>query len=121
MAPGLIVPHLCVMHALRLVMDKKLGAEEVGGREYWWDPDDRDKHIRVPRSNAPKPRWEGQRKTIWDSDAIETDKYDLQDSPSDSELLGADEDDADDYSDDSMELPQCQKRFTTRLKRLSAN
>jgi hypothetical protein len=38
-------------------------------------------------------------------DAIETDKYDLQDSPSESELLGADEDDADDYSDDSMELP----------------
>jgi hypothetical protein len=53
----------------------------------------------------------------------ETDKYDLQDSPSDSELLGTDEDDADDYSDDSMELPPhpCQKRFTTRLKRLSAN
>ena len=91
------------MHALRLVMDKKLGAEEVGGREYWWD-DYRDKHIRVPRSNGPKPRWEGQRKTIWDGDAIETDKYDLQDSPSDRELLGADEDDADNYSDDSMEL-----------------
>ena len=38
-----------------------------------------------------------QRKTIWDGDAIETDKYDLHDSPFDSEFLGADEDDADDY------------------------
>jgi hypothetical protein len=80
---------------------RKWEAENIGGTP---TTGIRDKHIRVPRSNAPKPRWEGQRKTIWDGDAIETDKYDLQDSPSDSKLLGADEDDADDYSDDSMEL-----------------
>jgi hypothetical protein len=86
-------------------MDKKLGAEEVGGRGSWWDLDDRDKHIRVPQSNAPKLRWGGQRKTIWDENAIETDKYDLQDSPSNSELLSLDEDDVDDDSEDSMELP----------------
>jgi hypothetical protein len=35
--------------------------------------------------------------------AIETDKYDLEDSPSDGELPGADEDDANDYSDDSID------------------
>jgi hypothetical protein len=99
-----IWPHCAapVMHTLRLVMDKKLGTEEVGGREYRWDLDDRDKHIRVPQSNAPKLRWGGQRKTIWDENAIETDKYD---SPSNSELLSLDEDDVGDDSEDSMELP----------------
>jgi hypothetical protein len=61
--------------------------------------------LRFPQSNAPKLRWQGQRKTIWDGQAIEMDKYGLQDSPSDSEFLGVDEDDEDDYSDDSMELP----------------
>src|ERR1700752_920936 len=79
-----------VMHALRLVMDKKLGAEEVGGREYRWDLDDRDTNIRVPQSNAPKLRWQAKRKPIWDGQAIEADKYGLQDSPSDSQFLGVD-------------------------------
>ena len=56
---------MCAVLLPAIAVEDKLGAEEVGGREYWWDPDDRDKHIRVPRSNAPKPHWEGERKTIW--------------------------------------------------------
>ena len=66
---------MCAVLPPAIAVEDKLGAEEVGAREYWWEPDDRDKHIRVPPSNAPKPRWGGERKTIWDGDAIETDKY----------------------------------------------
>ena len=73
---------MCAVLLPAIAVEDKLGAEEVGAREYWWEPDDRDKHIRVPPSNAPKPRWGGERKTIWDGDAIETDKYGLEDSPS---------------------------------------
>ena len=46
---------MCAVLLPANAVEDKLGAEEVGGREYWWDPDDRDKHIRVPRSNAQNP------------------------------------------------------------------